>query len=126
VAVVCKYVERTFVSCNNLCPLLLQLTKILSTYVHTTDTSYYNLKRSSPHMYIQLPQVITTYKGPLHICTYNSHKLLQLTKILSTYVHTIATSYYNLQRSSPYIYKSIFVSCNNLWLLYVHMWRGPL
>ena len=55
-------------------------------------------------MYIQRPQVITTYKGPLHICTYNGHKLLQLTNVLSTYVRTAATSYYNLQRSSPHIY----------------------
>jgi hypothetical protein len=135
VAVVCTYVERTFVSCNNLWKLL-QLTKILSTYLHTTATSYYNLQRSSPHMYIQRPQVITSYKGPLHIFTYNSHKLLQLTKVLSTYVHTTATSYYNLQRSSPHIYiqqpqvittyKGPLLSCNDLWLLYVHMWRGPL
>jgi hypothetical protein len=88
VAVVCTYVERTFVSCNNLWPL----------YLHMWRGSL------SPHMYIQQPQVITTYKGPLHICTYNSHKLLQLTKVLSTYVHTTATSYYNLQRSSPHMY----------------------
>ena len=83
---------------------LLQLTKVLSSYLHTTATSYYNLQRSSPHIYIQRPQVITTYKGPLHICTYNGHKLLQLTKVLSTYLHTTATSYYNLQRSSPHMY----------------------
>jgi hypothetical protein len=133
VAVVCTYVERTFVSCNNLWRL----------YVHMWRgplyaTSYYNLQRSSPHIYIQQPQDITTYKGPLHIFTYNSHKLLQLTKVLSTYLHTTATSYYNLQRYSPHIYiqqpqvittykvERTFVSYNNLWPLYVHMWREPL